>query len=90
MPLTDNKIFTACHPLSQAVLSQIFAHRADYEASLKKRDAAQTQLKKAQNNLKPKLDLQLEFGYSGIDDGSSIHHYFLLTADMLKAPVFTS
>jgi outer membrane protein TolC len=86
LPLTDNKIFSAYDQLSQEALSHILERRSDYKAVQKKMDAAQIQLKKAQNNLKPKLDLQLELGYSGVDDGSSINHYFSAYSRHIEGP----
>lgn len=68
---------TARPPTADASLvERSLARRADYQSALKGQVASETLLIAARNGVKPQLDLDLEAGYTGVEDGSQFRHYF--------------
>jgi outer membrane protein TolC len=60
----------------QTQLEPCLARRADYQAALKVQQAADILWRAARHNLKPQLDLQLEVGYAGLDEGSQFRRFY--------------
>lgn len=60
----------------QALLGLSLSMRSDYLASLKDQESNQILVVAAENNLKPKLDLDLNFGFAGQDEGRSWRSYY--------------
>ncbi|MEK7684848.1 MAG: TolC family protein [Verrucomicrobiota bacterium] len=60
----------------QPVLERSLNRRADYQSALKAQQAAEILLAAARNNVKPQLDLNLEVGYAGLDEGSQFRRFF--------------
>ncbi len=54
----------------ESFIMKSLARRADYQASKKSQDSDKILVGSAKNNLKPQLDLDLNFGYSGLDEGN--------------------
>ncbi len=52
------------------------AHRSDFKASKLREDSASQLLLGAENNMLPQVDVQLDVGYSGLDEGNSYDRYF--------------
>ena len=50
--------------------------RSDLTASQTRERAARTSLYAAQNDQKPRLDLALDMGYTGLESGDELAHYF--------------
>jgi outer membrane protein TolC len=50
--------------------------RADYQSALRTEQATATLLTAARNQVKPQLDLNLEAGYTGLDEGSQFRRFY--------------
>jgi outer membrane protein len=57
------------------LLTQSLANRADYLALQKNQESAKILVEAARNGLKPQLDFNLNFGYSGLDEGRALQRY---------------
>lgn len=60
----------------QPALERSLNRRADYQSALKAQEAAEILLAAARNNVKPQLDLNVEVGYAGLDEGSQFRRFF--------------
>jgi outer membrane protein TolC len=59
----------------QTLLDASLERRSDYQATLQEQQSNQILITAAENNLKPKLDLDLNFGFSGQDEGRHYQTY---------------
>ena len=60
----------------QPMIERSLNRRADYQASLKTQQAARILETGARKNLKPQLDLNLEAGYTGLDEGGHFRKFY--------------
>jgi outer membrane protein TolC len=60
-----------------SMLAKSLERRADYLSVLKSQRAAQLLEVAARKNARPQLDLTLQAGYSGLDEGDRFAHYYL-------------
>lgn len=61
--------------LDSDLLQETFERRADYQALLLLRDASQVLLAQARNGLMPRVDLDMEVGYAGLDEGNGLDRF---------------
>jgi outer membrane protein TolC len=73
-PLDTNTVEAALENGNLIVRS--LERRGDYQSSLKAQDAARILEVAARKNAKPQLDLNLEAGYAGLNEGNGVHSYF--------------
>lgn len=72
--LTDSQTISISDP-SGELLSGTLTRRMDYQSSRKNQEQKQIQVVAARDKLKPQLDLNVNLGYSGLDEGKSASTY---------------
>lgn len=70
---------------SHELLTSTLQRRADYLSALRTQRATEVLEAAARQNLKPQLDLNLEVGYAGMEEGSHFHRYYQAANPRLAA-----
>ena len=75
-PVIENNNVDEISSAAEAIIKQAHALRMDLLASKEKEVSAKILLDAAKNNLLPQIDLDLNLGYSGLDEGNEFSNTF--------------
>ena len=91
-PSTDFPAIEKMEPPKRETASTLFEkalqERADYSAAKFRQQASGVELKAAENNLKPNLDLNLNMSYDSLREGGRLEHVFAALVDRVPGPSY--